>query len=76
MNICSDSLCITMADGISNGKDLNRFKVVELKEWLRKRGVKTSGKKKVDLIRRYVVATYLHKQFSTLHVILTVSKNV
>ena len=48
-----------MADGISNGEDLNRFKVVELKEWLRKRGFKTSGKKKVDLIRRYVVAIYI-----------------
>ena len=48
-----------MADGISNGKDLSRFKVVELKEWLKKRGIKSSGKKKGDLIRRYVVAVWL-----------------
>ena len=67
-----------MADGISNGKDLNRFKVVELKEWLKTRGVKTSGKKKADLIKRYVVTVYIsnfyvHKQ---LYIIPVVSKNV
>ena len=43
-----------MADGISIGKVLNRSKVIELKEWLKIRGVKTSGKKKADLIKRYV----------------------
>ena len=42
-----------MTDGISIGNDLNRFKVIELKEWLKIRGVKTSGKKKADLIERY-----------------------
>ena len=35
-----------MADAIAKGKDLNRCKVVELKEWLKARGIKTSGKKK------------------------------
>ena len=64
-----------MADGISIGNDLNRFKVVELKEWLKTRGVKTSGKKKADLIKRYMwllcaLATFIS------YVTPVVSKNV
>ena len=35
-----------------DGKPLNSLKVVELKEWLHKRGVKTGKKKKADLILR------------------------
>ena len=42
-----------MADSIAE-KFLQSSKVAELKEWLQRRGVKTSGKKKVDLIKRYV----------------------
>ena len=41
-----------MAEGIVNGVDLNKFKVFELKEWLKDRGVKTSRKKKAELIKR------------------------
>ena len=39
-----------MADGISIGNDLNRFKVIDLKEWLKIKEVKTSGKKQAHLI--------------------------
>lgn len=33
------------------GKPLRGLKVVELKEWLQRRGIKTSGKRKADLIK-------------------------
>ena len=42
-----------MADSITDEKSFQSLKVVELKEWLLRRGVKTSGKKKADLIKRY-----------------------
>ena len=64
-----------MADGICNGEDLNRFKVVELKEWLKRRGIKTIGKKKADLIKRYVVVMYI-SNFLTVHVTLAMSENI
>ena len=47
-----------MADRITDEKSLQSLKVVELKEWLQRRGVKTSGKKKADLIKRY--ASLIH----------------
>ena len=42
-----------MANSITDEKSLQSRKVVKLKEWLQRRGVKTSGKKKADLIKRY-----------------------
>ena len=47
-----------MADSNNDEKSLQSLKVVELKKWLQRRGVKTSGKKKGDLIKRY--APLLH----------------
>ena len=47
-----------MADSITDEKSLQSLKVIELKEWLQRRGVKTSGKKKADLIKRY--ASLIH----------------
>ena len=41
-----------MDDFLVDGKPLNTLKVVELKEWLHKRGVKIGKKKKADLILR------------------------
>lgn len=42
-----------MDDLLINGKPLKTLKVVEFKEWLQKRGVKTGKKKKADLILRW-----------------------
>ena len=36
------------------GKPLRGLKVVKLKEWLQRRGNKTSEKRKADLIKRYI----------------------
>jgi len=44
-----------MEGSIFNGKPLHSLKVVELKEWLQKRGIKTSGMRKADLIKRYII---------------------
>ena len=41
-----------MADFI-DGKSLHSLKVMELKDWLQRRGIKTSGKRKAELIERY-----------------------
>ena len=35
-----------------DGKPLHGLKVVELKEWLQRKGIKTSGKRKTDLINK------------------------
>ena len=37
-----------------DGKPLYGLKVVELKEWLQRKGIKTSGKRKADLIKRCI----------------------
>jgi len=31
-----------------------KAKVVELKDWIQRRGIKTSGKRKADLVKSYV----------------------
>ena len=41
-----------MADALIDGRPLKSLKVVELREWLHKRGIKTTGKKKADLVLR------------------------
>ena len=41
-----------MTDVLIDGRSLKSLKVVELREWLLKRGIKTTGKKKVDLVLR------------------------
>ena len=41
-----------MADAMIDGRPLKSLKVVELREWLHKRGIKTTGKKKADLVLR------------------------
>ena len=41
-----------MADSLIDGRPLKSLKVVELREWLHKRGIKTTGKKKADLVLR------------------------
>ena len=38
-----------MADSLTDAKSLQSLKVVKLKEWLQRRGIKTSGNKKADL---------------------------
>ena len=35
-----------------DGRPLKSLKVVELREWLHKRGIITTGKKKADLVLR------------------------
>ena len=42
-----------MADSITDEKSLQSLELVELKECLQRRVVKSSGKKKADLIKRY-----------------------
>ena len=41
-----------MADVLIDERPLKSLKVVELREWLHKRGIKTTGKKKADLVLR------------------------
>ena len=41
-----------MDDLLIDGNPLKTLKVVELKEWLNKRGIKPGKKKKADLILR------------------------
>ena len=44
-----------MAHSLTDEKSLQSLKVVKLKEWLQRRGIKTSGNKKADLIKRYIL---------------------
>ena len=37
-----------------DGKPLHGLEVVELKEWLQRKSIKISGKRKANLIKRYV----------------------
>ena len=41
-----------MTDVLIDGRPLKSLKVVKLREWLHKRGIKTTGKKKADLVLR------------------------
>ena len=50
--MCYLDIFVRMGDLLIDGKPLKTLKVVELKEWLHKRGVKTGKKKKADLILR------------------------
>ena len=41
-----------MTDALIDGRPLKSLKVVELREWLHKREMKTTGKKRADLVLR------------------------
>jgi len=47
-----------MADSLTDEEPLQSLKIGELKEQLQRRGIKISGKKKADLIKRYTPLLY------------------